>query len=504
MASENPGDKTSDPLQTYLQANLKEAHLESQGSFTLSVQELLRKVGSDGLYHPANWTLFTLRAMVNLGCSGVDVAQSKDEFWWVGHGVSSDILDRFENLDPTQVLACSCGPSLLARAVGALLAESRARVSLALWQDGERCAQICLEGDLSAARLRPTVQRQGYSLGLYVCFPQHGKIDLSEHLGYPLQYCPIPVRLHTTGWFTQVVDLRGSHWLTQKPRSPAFPSPEMAQVVMPLCSDFYRSSPAAGPLLLKPCGGESHAHKAAWCDGQGLDWLEVASALGSVSSLGRYYEGPTSPARELKWSGRRTYFNSEWGEKGVSSASLTTCRGSHIVLVSLKPHPDQIVPIRDGVTLAALSGQLDVPGVTLISAAPPELSLDLTGFRLIHNGHYGAWLRQLRQTLRESLEVMTEVPPRPPLVTQQPSMVKTMLATGGISLAAGTLCLGLHPQNLFLLTHGGIFGGSAVSAGFRLMRDYLPERWREQEQLLVEQTLKERYRAVRAAQKEHG
>jgi hypothetical protein len=493
---------SADELEQHLQASLSEGQFESQGQFGLGLAELIQKLGVHGLYHPANWSLFAVRALVRLGCHSLHLHPFRRELWMVGYARHEFAHLELEGQSASQILSGSTGLALLVRAIGGLVRADVAQVCLVSWNDGRTQQVLPVHGGRDCPKLFPSIQPFGGSLGLYVRFRSKNECDLAEHLAYPVQYCPVPVMVHKTGLWNSTRDLRGQHWLNQDVNPvAAYPIDQRARVTIPLCCDVYlgcQPAEPAGPLLLKPCGGDLHAHQAAWSESPSMDWLQPAGALNSVSSLGRYFWGPPGETQKLFWSGVRKYMNSEWGDRASSQTSLTTCTGRHILHISFDAHPDQILPILDGVALGALIGKLQIAGVTLIVSAT-ELTLDVSGTQVVHDEKLTHWLQELRIQVREALEQVTEVPPTPPVTTTHPPLGKTMLATGGFCLAAGTLTCGVHPQDIFFLTHGGIFGGAAVSAGLRLMRKYLPQRWQDQEHSRLARVLKERLRAAQLA-----
>ena len=101
------------------------------------------------------------------------------------------------------------------------------------------------------------------------------------------------------------------------------------------------------------------------------------------------------------------------------------------------------------------------------------------------------------------MEEVTEVPPETSVVLKQPPLSKVMAATGGACLLAGVMTFGVHPVDIFLFSHGGAFGGTAVAGALRMMRKHLPRRWQEQERELVISTLKKRLHDARQAFRRH-
>lgn len=486
----------TDSVGDYLQATLAEASFDSHGRFTLALGQLLRKLACHSLFHWSNWSLFAIRAMLRSGCRSIHLTQKKQQIWLVGHASHElPTLEGVQDQSPDQILAGDSAPALLARALGSLMRPETEQICLARFLDGACLDVQYLYGGAEPPELSPNVQRGGWTLGIYLRLAPGCGGKLESHLAYGVQFCPVPVVAHSSGWWTFTTDLRACHWLEEQPGSPAYPDDLQARVTLPLACDIYRTGSEA--VLLKPCGGRSQAVWAAWTEGGPFEWTRPAGALASLSAVGRYFWGEPGPARqELEWSARRTYMNSEWGDKGESTARLTTCGGRDMLFVSRAEHEDTVIPILDGVTLGALKGKLGIAGVTLVTAAPAHLKLDLTGLRLVEDEALQAWLQQLRGEIKVILDEVTEVPPHPPVVMNQPSMAKTMLATGSICLLAGTITCGLQPQDIFFFTHGGVFGGSAVSVGMRLLRDFLPHGWREQEQSQLVALLKQRRQAA--------
>ena len=483
-------------LQDYLEATLSEGQIDSQGSFSLSLVELLRKLTLHGFYHEANWSLFAVRALVRLGCQSLHLSQYRKETWLLGYADQQlPGLTELESQTPEEILGGQTGLALLARALGGLVQTKVAQVCLVRWQDGVTREVLPLHGGSQCPKNFPTIPRQGSSLGVFLRFSGRNEWDLAEHLAYAVQFCPVPVVVHGGGWWSSALDLRGKCWLEGPATSPAYPSEQLVSVQLPLVCDAYLGSEPAGPLLLKPCGGLRQAQWAAWSVHPHFDWLKPAGPITSISSFGRYYWGPQRQQQELGWAAVRKYMNSDWGDRGPSKASLATAQGDLILLVSAVPHPDQILPILDGISLAGLTDQLGIPGVTLITSAH-GVHLDLSGTRLVQDQQWKDWLGKLRFQVKEILEQMTEIPPRPPVTSKQPSLKKTILATGGFCLVAGSAVFGLQPLDLFFFTHGGIFGGTGVAAGIRLLRDHLPQRWRDEERQQLALVLKERLKAA--------
>ncbi|MBS2040437.1 hypothetical protein JST97_35950 [bacterium] len=493
----------SNDLTDYIEAGLTEGQLDSHGCFTLALTELLRKLGNHGLYHWGNWSLFLVRGLVRLGCHSLHLKQKGKQLWLVGHGLEAQHLwTEMQALSPDQVLAAQSAGALIARALGSLISEHVELASLFEWRDSGLHELMHLTGECATPKLSPIVQKQGWSLGLFVQL--RTQLDLSQHLAYAVQYCPRPFLAHRSGWFDSDSEVRGRHWLDQDSKSEAYPPDQLARVKIPLCCDVYQAAPQGG-LLLKPCGAKMHAQRAFWCERSNLDWLQRVGATGSISSLGRYFWGETTELQELTFSGTRKFMNSSWGEKGPSQGKMTTSTGRHILHIAFEDEPDQVVPVMDGVALGVLRGKLGIPGLTLIVEAP-QLALDLSGLQLVQSPELEHWLQSLRALIRSILEEVTEVPPETSVVLKQPPLGKVMLATGGACFVAGALTFGLNPADVICFTHGGIFGGTAVAGALRVMNKHLPRQWQEQERELVISTLKKRLRDTRKAlrQRENG
>jgi hypothetical protein len=482
----------SESLDQYLQATLSEGHIESSGQFSISLPQLLEKLGSQSLYHWANYSLFAIRGLVKLGCQAIHISQSKHEIWIVGHRDDScPELSELDSLLPDQILSGQTGMALLARASACLVHQNVDQVMMARWLDTAETTVLNFCPTTNVPKLGPTVKREGFSLGLYAHFTSSQKFcDLEEHLAYAVQYCPIPVMLHKVGWWTSVNDLRIHHWLDQKPAATAHPAEGLAKVEIPLCCDIYQGpSKANGQgLLLKPCGGMSHAHYAACCDSKDFDWLQTAWSTDSVSALGRYFQlehdeigiGGLREQR-LVWSATKHYANSVWGERGKRKAAVTSLPGESILLLSQKFEEDQVVPVLDGVTLNAIKGQLRIPGLTLIVSPPADLALDLGGQNIVQSQTYLDWLSALRRQTQQAMARALEHPLSPPIVSSQPSALKTCAVTGALCLAGAVLWDGPQISDLIGFTHGGVFGGMLTSIGLRVGRRFLPKSWQDAE-----------------------
>lgn len=477
----------SEQLEHYLEATLSEGRLDSNGQFTVSLPQLLEKLGSQSLYHWANYSLFAIRGLVRMGCDTIHISQSKREFWIVGHKHEScPELTELDQLLPEQILSGATGMALLARATACLVKQAVDQVMMARWINANESGVMDFSGNSNIPKLSPTVRKEGYSLGLYAHFTASQKFcDLEEHLAYAVQYCPIPVLIHKVGWWTSVKDLRICHWLDQKPKSSAHPPTGLAKVEIPLCCDVYHSD--GQQLLLKPCGGLSHAHYAACCDNQPFEWLQTAWATDSISALGRFFKSELRPndahkaEQKLTWTATKSFANTIWTEKGARSATITTLAGSSIMLLSQKTEVDQIIPVLDGIALDAIKDQLQVPGVTLIACPPAEVVVDLGGQNLVQNQAFQDWLRVLRSQILSDMQHALDEPLVPPIVNGQPAFWKTCLATGATCVVGAVLMDGPQMTDLIGLTHGGIFGGTLVSAGLRVGRGLLPQSWQEAE-----------------------
>jgi hypothetical protein len=479
----------SQQLDQYLQTTLSEGHLESTGQFSVSLPQLLEKLGSQSLYHWANYSLFAIRGLVKMGCQAIHISQSKHEVWIVGHRDDScPDLDELDSLLPDQILSGSSGMALLARATACLVKQQVDQVMMARWSDACETSVLNFSGTANLAKLEPTVKKQGYSLGLYAHFTASQKYyDLESHLIYAVQYCPIAVLLHNVGWWHSIKDLRVCHWLDEKPASPAHPVTGLAKVEIPLCCDLYHSEGQG--LLLKPCGGLSHAHYAACCDNQPFEWLQTAWATDSISSLGRFFkcepepidDGEAKTKQKLTWTATKSFANTFWKEKGARSATITTLAGSSILFLSRKSEEDQLLPVLDGIALDAIKGQLKIPGVTLIACPPPEVAVDLGGQNLVQNQAFQDWLQALRHQIQRDMQQALEHPLNPPIVNEQPSFWKTCAVTGATCVVGAVLMDGPQVTDLIGLVHGGVFGGTLISAGLRVGRGLLPESWQEAE-----------------------
>ncbi|MFN8613702.1 MAG: hypothetical protein U0931_39575 [Vulcanimicrobiota bacterium] len=491
----------SDELANFIEAGLGEGHFHSHGSFTLALNELVRKLGNHGLYHWANWSLFLVRGLVRLGCHSLHLNQKWQNLWLVGHGQEpQDLWEQMEALSAEQVLAGHSAAALIARALGSLVPEHVKEACLVLWCDGTMREILVVRGEGAIPKLAPSVQRQGWSIGLSVQLLT--RVDLAQHLAYAVQYCPVPFLSHRTGWFDSDSEVRGQHWLDQAPPQAAYPPELMARVKIPLCCDVYQAEPEGG-LLLKPCGGTIHAQRAFWSEQSNLDWLKPVESTGSISAIGRYLWGQSGDLQKLTFSGTSKYMNSSWGAKSPSTGSLHTCRGKYILLVAFEEEADQVVPILDGVALGTIRGRLGVPGVTFIVEAP-DSGLDLSGLQLVDSAEFREWLRSLQRLLKNILEEVTEVPPKTSVILKQPHLAKVMAATGGACFLTGVAAFGFNPVEIFLFTHGAAFGGMAVATAMRTMHRHLPQSWQDEEREFVISTLKKRLRDTRRAIRQHS
>ncbi|MBX3170674.1 MAG: hypothetical protein KF760_24935 [Candidatus Eremiobacteraeota bacterium] len=402
-----------------------------------------------------------------------------------------------ETQTSAQILAGATPEGLLARAVAGLAQADATQVSLVCWQNGTTSRVRNLIGPGRCPKNFPVLQREGWCLGIYVWFSTGCPWELAAHLSYPVQFCPIPVMEHHLRPWSSASDTRGKYWLGQATTDSPYPPDRMLNLELPLLCDIYLGKGISGPLLLKPGGGHSHSHLAGWCNQKCFEWLKPAGPISSISTLARYYWGPQSIHQEFKWSAQRKLLNSAWEEKPARTAWLTTARGSDILFISADTHADRLLPIADGIALEALFDELKIPGLTLITGAD-SLNMDVSGSRIVEDVRFKLWLQEKRLVIQEALEKALEIPPTPPNY-HWPPLGKTMLATGLSCLLAGILANGFQPSDFLFLTHGGIFGGTAVAAGLRSIANYLPGRGRQEQQRNITRVLQERLQATQQA-----
>ncbi len=490
----------SDQLEQYLQATLSEGQIESNGKFTVSLTHLLEKLGSQSLYHWANYSLFAIRAFVNMGCQAIHITQSKKAVWLIGHlKEACPELNELDGLTPGQIVSGSSGLGLLTRAGASLLKQSVEQVMIARWHNSASPDVVSLNGSSTQPQLSPTLQEQGFSLGLYVHFGAEQEFcDLEGHLAYAVQYCPIPVMLHKISWSTSHQDLRTSHWLDLQPHSSAHSAAEQATVKTPLCCDFYQgsqqtASQAKQGLLLKPCGGLSNSHHTGTSNSGDFQWLKPAGSFDSYSSLGRFFQVEPNPFGLTGQLQQKLSWSVDQGGGHQIDLDLTTVRGHSILLLNDQQETDQILPILDGIAVNAIKGALQIPGLTMVVCVPPTLSFDLSDQNLVQNQAYLDWLMTLRLQAQQSMEKALEHPLPAPAATVQPPLWKTCVLTGALCFTGALIWNGPQMMDILGFTHGGLIGGSLVSSGLRIGRSLLPDSWREEDK----QTFLERIRGCR-------
>ncbi|MFN8614105.1 MAG: hypothetical protein U0931_41620 [Vulcanimicrobiota bacterium] len=477
-------------LEQLLEAQLEGCLNESQGQFTLSLQEALRKLGRYASYHPDHWCLTLIQAFVALQARAVYVMHSGKDFWFVAHQCQADALSGLTG----EALLRQNGHGLLARALAALLDKEPEQLLVCQWESPEKTPQIAILAGQPDSRLAPRLPPNGRCLGVYV--QRTGPTaPLAPLLGYPLQYCPIPVHLLEKGWLlTSDQDLRASHWIDEAPTSELYPAELQTRVFSPLLLDRYEQGGSA-TVLLKPPGGKDLTYFADWCDQpEQLEWQSPPGLFDGTVSQGRYMRLGQAPLQNLDYQGGKSIGNTFLGQKSTRSVCLPLHTGDLILMLEERARQDCVLPIKHGVVLASLQGLLKIPGAVLVTDAS-GLVTDLSGMSLVRDQAFHEWIQHLRVRVETALE---EAVSNPPQTHGRLSVFSTMLATGVTAL--GLACLdGLQGTDLMALTHGGLFGGMLVYGVATTFRHYAPDSWFAAHNARLHGVLQQRLEAARRA-----
>lgn len=201
-------------MHRFLEARLSEGQLESQGAFTVLFVELLRKLAAEGDFREENWSFSAVRALVRLGCQGVHLSQFARESWLLGCSAQQlPALVELDSLTLEQILVGQSGLALLARALGGVLATKVAQVCLVGWKDGVTREVLSVHGGSQRPKNFPIIPPHCYTLGIYLRFAGRKYRDLAEELTQAVRHCPVPIVVHSAGWWSASSDLRGRRWL---------------------------------------------------------------------------------------------------------------------------------------------------------------------------------------------------------------------------------------------------------------------------------------------------
>ncbi len=476
-------------LEEVIEAQVGNAFVDSRGSFSLSLSDAWRKMGTSLGSHPLHWIVICLQSFCAAGAESIYLIHKKGELWLVAHRCQVPLSPQeFLTLSAENLLS-QTPAGLLGRSLAGALAREPVRLLLARWKDAAQPPEAAdfLPSDKKPA-INPLLPSSGAALGLY--FQSQAKIpDLCGLLGYLLQYCPIPVHYVAHGMLLKSdTDLRSLRWIQQTPDCPLYSGPEQIRVTTPLLMDHYASSDSTPQLLLKPPGGDDVTYFADWVEQEGeFDWLRSPGLTDGTISQGRYFAASPRPAQVIPYDASKNIGNTWFSEKGQRRVHLLAVPGDFILMLEKEQGPDRILPILHGVTLKCLEGRLDIPGAVVIAGAA-GLTCDLSGMSLVRDQHLDTWVENLRGRVRQALQQAVNQPPQ---ARGRLSIWKTLGLSGVTAVAA--VCLdGIQAGDPQLLCQIGIFSGVALHSCLGFVRHYAPDSWFQRQTDNLQAELKRR------------